>query len=131
MNVRRDSPRLVSSTVPFGIQENATFIVDLDTLSSRSDLFCDGNGVWKMNGGKLKFFKVHKDGDTVVSIKKVNTQEEADISIRRRKYVPQSCSTYHRTIIAIEFGKEIAKWYPLVLLSYHYDGPPKKSLRNL
>lgn len=31
MNVRRDSPRLVSSTVPFGIQENATFIVDLDT----------------------------------------------------------------------------------------------------
>ena len=74
----------------------------------------------------MKFFKVHKDGHTVVSIKKVHTQEDTDISIRRRKYVAQSCSTYHRTIIAVEYGKEIAKWYPFVLLSYHYDGPPKK-----
>ena len=126
MNAREDSPNLVSSTVPFDIEENATFIVDLDALSSQSNLFRDANGIWKMNGGKMKFSKVHKNRDTVVSIEKVNTQEETDISIRRRKYVAQSCSTYHRTIIAVEYGKEIAKWYPLVLLSYHYDGPPKK-----
>ena len=44
MNARDDSPDLVSTAVPVGVQQNASFIVDLDALRNRKDLFSDDNG---------------------------------------------------------------------------------------
>ena len=58
MNTRDDSPDLVSTAVPVGVQQNASFIVDLDALCNRKDLFSDDNGSWKMTGARLKFFTV-------------------------------------------------------------------------
>ena len=39
LNARDDSPDLVSTAVPMGVQQNASFIVDLDALPNRTDLF--------------------------------------------------------------------------------------------
>ena len=44
MNARDDSPDLVSTAVPMGVLQNASFIVDLDALSNRKDIFSDDNG---------------------------------------------------------------------------------------
>jgi len=33
-----------------GVQQNASFIVDLDTLPNHKVLFSDDNGLWKMTG---------------------------------------------------------------------------------
>jgi len=44
MNCKRDHERLISSTVPFAIQENATFLIDIDELPNRKDVFCDDDG---------------------------------------------------------------------------------------
>ena len=96
MNVREDSPNLVSTAVPMGVQQNASFIVDLDALPNRKNLFSDDNGSWKMTGARLKFFKVNKEGSQVVSIEKVVSEQEADISIRTRSYVCKSCTSFHR-----------------------------------
>lgn len=52
MNMREDSPNLVSTAVPMGVQQNASFIVDLDALPNRKDLFSDDNGSWKMTGAR-------------------------------------------------------------------------------
>ena len=71
MNVREDSPNVVSTAVPIGVQQNSSLIVDLDTLPNRKDLFFDDNGSWKMMGARLNFFKVNKEGKQMVSIEKV------------------------------------------------------------
>lgn len=126
MNARDDSPDLVSTAVPMGVQQNASFIVDLDALPNRKDLFSDDNGSWKMTGARLKFFTVKKEGSKVARIEKVGTEEDADIAIRRRSYICKSCTSFKRTIVAIEYGREIEKWFPVVLLSYHFEGAPQR-----
>lgn len=70
MNAKEDRPDLVSTAIPMGVQESASFIVDLDSLPNCKDLFSDDNGSWKMTGVRLKFFRVQKEGGQVVSIKK-------------------------------------------------------------
>lgn len=70
MNAKEDRPDLVSTAIPMGVQESASFIVDLDSLPNCKDLFSDDNGSWKMTGVWLKFFRVQKEGGQVVSIKK-------------------------------------------------------------
>ena len=41
MNRRKDNPELISSRLPYPIQENETFIIDLNSLAHRKDIFCD------------------------------------------------------------------------------------------
>ena len=50
MNAKEDRPDLVSTVIPMGVQESASFIVDLDSLPNCKDLFSDDNGSWKMTG---------------------------------------------------------------------------------
>ena len=40
----------ICSRVPFAVEINAAFIVDLNRLSSPSDITCDDMGVWKWGG---------------------------------------------------------------------------------
>lgn len=110
VNARDDSPDLVSTAAPMSVQQNASFIIDLDALPNRKDLFSDDNGSWKMTGARLKFFTVNKDGSKVVRIEKVGTEQDAHIAIRRRSYI---CTSFKQTIVAIEYGREIEKWFPV------------------
>lgn len=73
-NAKEDRPDLVSIAVPMSVQENASFIVDLDSLPNCKDLFSDDNGSWKTTGARLKFFRVQKEGGQVVSIGKVKRE---------------------------------------------------------
>lgn len=125
MNCKKDNKELVSSSVPHAIQENGTFLVDLDKLANRKDVFADDNGVWIMKGSRRKSYCVEKDADgQVISLNR--SQGNTDIIVRRRPYVCKSCPEYHKTIISIEYGKDIDRWYPIVLLHYYFDGEPKQ-----
>ena len=125
MNCKNDNEELISSSVPHAIQENGTFLIDLDKLANRKDVFAGDNGVWTIKGSQSKSYSVEKDADgQVVSLNK--SQENSDIIVRRRPYVCKSCPDYHKTIISIEYGKDIDKWYPIVLLHYYFDGEPKE-----
>lgn len=59
-NCRKDNPELISSWMPYSIQETGTFIIDLDSLGNRKDVFCDDNGAWTMNGNREKLYCVMK-----------------------------------------------------------------------
>lgn len=126
----RDTPNLISSRVPSRCQENTSFIVDLDALDNRKDVYCDDNGVWNSTGCKSKNFIVERDASSkVVNITKVANYEDsgfADVRVCRRTYVCESCKSYHRTLVTVEYGKDIQQWFPLVLLNYYYDGTPIK-----
>ena len=123
MNCKHDNGELIVSSVPHAIQENGTFLIDLDKLANRRDVFADDNGVWIMKGSRSESYSVKKDADgQLVSLNK--SQENADIIVSRRPYVSKSCPEYHKTMISIEYGQDIDKWYRILLLHYYFDGEP-------
>ena len=73
MNCRIDNPELISSHVPHSIRENGTFIIDINSLENRKDVFCDDNGAWVMKGNREKMYAVTKNMVTgqVTSLQKV------------------------------------------------------------
>lgn len=127
MNCQEENPTVISKAVPTGIQDNATFVLSLDALEHRKDLFSDDNGSWNMTGCKAKFYTIIKDEEgKVVELEKVNSQACADVSVRRRTYTCSSFTAYHRTIVSIEFSRDINTWFPLVLLNYNFNGKPTR-----
>ena len=91
MNCQEENPTVISKAVPTGIQDNATFVLSLDALEHRKDLFSDDNGSWNMTGCKAKFYTIIKDEEgKVVELEKVNSQACADVSVRRRTYTSLS-----------------------------------------
>ena len=126
-NCREDNPGIISEAVPMGIRDNATFILCLDTLEHRKDLFSAYNGSWVMTGCKAKFYTIIRgDGGKVVELEKVNTQTSAAVAVKKRAYTCSSYTSYQKTIVSIEFAKDIEKWLPLVLLNYNFDGEPTR-----
>ena len=126
-NCQSDNEHLISTVVPTGIQQNATFVLNISALANRSDLCADENGVWKMTGCRPKYYSIVKDENgRVVEMERVHGQSNSDVVVRRRTYTCSSYKWYHKTIVSIEFGKDIDKWFPLVLLHYKYDGKPTK-----
>ena len=123
MNCKNDNEELISSSVPHAIHENGTFLIDLDKLANQREVFADDNRVWTMKRSRNKSNSVEKDADgQAVSLNK--SQENADIIVSRRPYVSKSCPQYHKTIIAIEYGQDIDKWYRILFLHYYFDGEP-------
>jgi len=62
----------------------------------------------------------------VVEMERVHDQSNSDVVVQRRTYTCSSYKWYHKIIVSIEFGKDIDKWFPPVLLPYKYDGKPTK-----
>ena len=126
-NCQSDNEDMISTSVPTRIQQNATFVLDISALGNRADLYADENGVWKMTGCRPKYYTIDRDENgRVVEMERVRNEGNADVVVRRRSYTCSSYPLYHRTIVSIEFSKDIDKWFPLVLLHYHYDGKPRK-----
>ena len=78
-----------------------------------------------MKGNREKLYSVTKNSDGQVS-SLCMVSSEVDISVRRRPYTCKSCPHFHKTIVTIEYGKSIEKWFPLVLLNYYWEGKPRK-----
>ncbi|CAH3119630.1 unnamed protein product [Porites lobata] len=114
MNCQEDNPAMISKAVPIGYQDNGTFVLDIDALQHRKDLYSDENGSWAMTGCKAKFYTIIRDEEgKVTELEKVNTQTSSDVVVKRRTYTCSSYTSYHKTIVSIEFGKDIEKWFPL------------------
>ena len=83
-----------------------------------------------MTGCRVNYFQVQKEGGRVITLEKMGTEKEAHLVIRRT-YVCKLCPTFHRTVVSIEYGKEIEKWFPIVHVSYRFDGSPKSFLGQI
>ena len=49
----------------------------------------------------------------------------ADVAVKRT-YTCSSYTSNHKTIVSMEFAKDIEKWFPLALLNYNFDGDPTR-----
>lgn len=95
MNCRTDNVELVSKSVPCGIQQSASLLVDIDALEEREDIYSDDNGVWTQKVCKTKYFNtITSANNKVVGLTKVSREEEADITVRRRTYTKPSINSW-------------------------------------
>ena len=71
----KETPNLINTQVPSRCQENASFIIDLDALENRKDVYSDDNGVLRPTGCKSKMFNVERSaGGKVVNLIKVGSR---------------------------------------------------------
>lgn len=101
MNCGKDNPELISARMSYAIQENATFIIELDSLGNRKYVFCDDNGAWTRKGNREQLYCVTKNFEGQVSLL-YKVSSEADISVRRSPYICKSCPEFHKTIVTIK-----------------------------
>ena len=80
-----------------------------------------------MTGCRPKYYSIVKDENgRVAELQRVHDQSNCDVVVRRRIYTCSLYQWYHKTIVSIEYGKDIDKWFPLILLYYQFDGKPTK-----
>lgn len=93
----------ICSKVPFSIEANAVFVVDLNKLSSPNDVTCDDMGVWNWGGSKKRWVSVDDDG--FVIFLKESDQPSTDSShyfIWKRYYSLKSSPDVKKIIIILE-----------------------------
>lgn len=52
--------------VPFGVNVNSSFIVDMNRLYNPRDILCDDMGVWKWNGSYRSWISVDEHGEVQI-----------------------------------------------------------------
>ena len=69
MNCRMDNPELISSRLPCPIQENETFIINLNSLAHGKDIFCDDKRSSSvMKGNREKLYSATNNSEGQVSL---------------------------------------------------------------
>ena len=123
MTCCRDNLDLVGIAVPCGlqcaVQQNASLLINLDTLEEREDIYSDDNDVWMQNACKTKYFTTTQTTDDHVLgspgfHKMTSLYSDVVMFTSHAQLITSSWST-------IEDGKQIKQWYPIVLLQYSYD----------
>ena len=107
----------ICSKVPFSVEVNAVFVVDLNKLSSPNDVTCDDMGVWTWGGSKKRWVSVDDDG--FVAFLKESDQPSTDAShylVWKRYYSLKSSPDVKKMIIILE-GMILKLMLPLCLLS--------------
>ena len=93
----------ICSLVPFSVEVNAVFVIDLNKLSSPNDVACDDMGVWTWGGSKKRWVSV-EDDEFVVFLKE-SDQPGTDTShylVWKRYYFLKSSPDVKKMIIILE-----------------------------
>ena len=92
----------ICSQVPFSVEVNAVFVIDLNKLSSPNDVTCDDMGVWTWGGSKKRWMSVD-DGD--VAFLRESNQPGSDAShyfVWKQYYSHKSSPDLKKMIIILE-----------------------------
>ena len=89
----------VCGSRPLGVNDNATFVIDLDWVRF-DDLKADDLGSWIQKGSKHTIFCLDKEGH--IYYNQGNVCGKGYYTLMRCYYVHGTCSTFHRLIITIE-----------------------------
>ena len=93
----------VCSRVPFSVESNCVFILDLNKLSSPNDVTCDDMGVWTWGGSKKRWVSVEDDGFTTFLKKSDNPgNEKSHFLVWKRYYSHKSSPDVKKMIIVLQ-----------------------------
>ena len=90
----------ICTRVPFSVEVNAVFVVDLNKLSSPNDVLCDDMGVWKWSGSSKRWVLVDEAG-FVAFIKEEDVESDNCFYVWKRYYCLKSSPDVKRMIIIL------------------------------
>ena len=89
--------------VPFSVDINSVFIVDLNQLGSNKDIFCDDMGVWQWSGSYRKWCKTNEKGDVAILEGKSDAEDsQFCYCIWKRYYCLKSNPDIKRMVVMME-----------------------------
>lgn len=89
-----DNIQLVSTSIPNSIQENESFIINLEKLSNWKGVSADDNGAWTLKGSRCRSYSVKNDGDgRVVALNKTG-RKHTNIVVCWTPNVCKSCPNF-------------------------------------
>lgn len=93
----------ICSRVPFSVEFNAVFIIDLNSLSSPNDVTCDDMGVWNWGGSKKRWVSVEDDGFvTFLKESDKHDMQSSHYRVWKRYYSLKSSPDVKKMIIILE-----------------------------
>lgn len=94
----------VCTRVPFNVEVNAAFIVDLNKFGSPKDVLCDDMGVWNWGGSNKRWVSVDEDGFVVFLKDKPESNASADNFFRvwKRYYCLKASPDVKKMIVLLE-----------------------------
>ena len=92
----------VCSTQPVQVCHNASFLVDLHSLSDAMDIRADENGVWDRKGSPVTYVSIHRNGSTTTVYKRSSHSHHYKVT---RVYYRHSSSPDFTRIITTVNGK--------------------------
>ena len=91
----------ICKRVPFAVEINSVFVLDLTRLSSPSDVTCDDMGVWKWGGSSRRWLTVDEEG-FVSFIEENDNELDNCYQIWKRRYSLKTSPDVRRMIIFLE-----------------------------
>jgi hypothetical protein len=94
----------ICSQVPFSVNKNGIFIVDLNRLGSTKDILCDDMGVWMWSGSFKRWCLVSSNGFVKLHKKNVSMQDINADSYRmwKRYYSLKASPDIRKMVILLE-----------------------------
>ena len=114
------STESVCKRMPFDVDCNSVFVVDMNKLANPKDIACDDMGVWKWNGSYRRWISVDEKGFVAVLGKTlVEGSSLLCYHIWKRYYENKSSQDLKKMIVTLE-GKiniVIALWQDVCVAS--------------
>ena len=121
LNAPKTHRSIITSSNPVGVQNNVTFIVDLDSLGDPKDLLSDDLGAWEQTKTRSKWHLLKfKTNGEVCDVTKVEDKLDDSYQVCRRPYIDKSDRSLRKTVVNIihPYGHH----HNLVFVKYHFEG---------
>ena len=107
MNILLDSdlkPESICTQVPFSINVNAAFVVDLSRLKSPKDILCDDMGTWTWNGSFRKWCSITEHGFVKLLGRNLPTNDQPSNTYRvwKRYYYLKGSPDVRKMVVLLE-----------------------------
>ena len=92
----------ICTRVPFSVEINAAFIVDLNKFDTPKDVLCDDMGAWIWGGSNKRWISVDSNGFVTFLKPKDDTSEENCFHVWKRYYSLKASPDVKKMILLLE-----------------------------
>ena len=112
---------VIASRNPVGVQNNVSFVVDLDSLDDPEDLLSDDLGAWEQTKTRSKWCLVKVTADEkACNVTKVEDKLDGSYQVCRRPYINKSDRSLRKTVVNVIHPD--GQHHNLVFVKYHFEG---------
>ena len=98
-NLKEES---ICTQIPFSVEINAAFIVDLNKFDSPKDILCDDMGVWSWGGSNKRWISIDKNGFVTFLKSEPSVSGENCFHVWKRYYSLKASPDVKKMILLLE-----------------------------